>query len=231
MATAISSVDQVPAVGTLSDPMFPAAPPKIPYVGFSHSTAQSSGASQLAPSPSLNTCPELRLIPTTRSPYSGLTRARDKDTVHTYSQLDVWEVFLPCLLLNPEVLAPAGLCCPGLHHFSTSSAGLATSIPFPDLVGYRDGLWHSRIILPGPQTFRAFVAKLSRIAAFNVRREPDTCTSQFLRCRHWPSGSPDKPLALQYSYNQFHVGGCFRRFVRSLSLRPSCLLAPLDWSA
>ena len=63
--------------------------------------------------------------------------------------------------------------------------------------GYRSGPWHSRIILPEQYTFRAFTVELSRIAAFNFRREPAACTSQFLPHQHWPSGRRGKPLALQ----------------------------------
>ena len=132
------------------------------------------------------------------------------------------------LLLNPEVLAPAGLCCPSHRHLTTSSAGLILSAPLPAIHGYRCSLWHSRIILPEYQTFRAFTAVLSRIAVFNLRREPGTCTPQFLPCQHWPSGRGKKPLALRYSYNQLPAGTLFRRFVRSLSLRPFWLLAVLS---
>ena len=102
------------------------------------------------------------------------------------------------LLLNPEVLAPGGLCCPAHHRLATSSASLTPSPPFPVTDGYRMGLWPSRIILPRHPTFRTFAVRLSRIAAFNIRREPGTCIPQFLRCRPWPSGRCNKPLALHY---------------------------------
>jgi len=125
-------------------------------------------------------------------------------------------MFPPCPFLDPEALAQTGLCCPSHQHLVTSSAGLTASIPFPDTAGYRFGLWHSRIILPDCQTFRAFTAELSRIAAFNFRREPDSCSPQFLQSRHWSSNRSGKLLTLhQYP---------FRRLVRSLSLQPSCLL-------
>ena len=133
-------------------------------------------------------------------------------------------------LLSPEVLAPARLCSPGHQHLSTSSASLKLSLPLPVSDGYRQGLWHSRIILPEPQTFRAFAAGLSGIAAFNFRREPGACTSQFLPHQQWPSGRSVKPLALQLTCNQLPAGHVFRRLVRSLSLRPFRLRAPLDWS-
>ena len=47
-----------------------------------------------------------------------------------------------------------------------------SSASLPGSAGYSDGLWHSRAILPAPQTFRTFTAVLSRIAAFSLRREP-----------------------------------------------------------
>jgi len=55
---------------------------------------------------------------------------------------------------------------PWLLHLPASSASLQTSVPLP-FSGYRSGLCHSRIILTGLQTFRAFSADLSRIAAFS----------------------------------------------------------------
>jgi len=133
------------------------------------------------------------------------------------SQFYVWGMFPHCPILDPEALAPARLCCPSHQHLATSSASLTVAIPFPATGGYRFGLWHSRIILPDCQTFRAFTAELSRIAAFNFRREPDSCSPQFLQSRHWSSNRSGKLLTLhQYP---------FRRLVRSLSLRPSCLRA------
>ena len=74
--------------------------------------------------------------------------------------------------LCPEVLAQDGLCCPTPHRLATSSASLKNSASLPGSAGYSDGLWHSRAILPAPQTFRTFTAVLSRIAAFSLRREP-----------------------------------------------------------
>jgi hypothetical protein len=96
--------------------------------------------------------------------------------------------------LGPEVLAPKGLCCPLLHRLATSSASLETSDSLPSRAGYRVGLWHSRILLPGLHTFRTFTAGLSRIAAFSFRRESGTCTP-VLPYQHWPSGRGKKPLA------------------------------------
>ena len=56
--------------------------------------------------------------------------------------------------LSPEVLAQGGLCCPTPHRLATSSASLRNSASLPGFAGYRRGLWHSRAILPAPQTFR-----------------------------------------------------------------------------
>ena len=153
------------------------------------------------------------------------------------SQFYVWGMFPPCPILDPEALAPAGLCCPSHQHFSTPSASLTVVIPFPATGGYRFDLWHSRIILPDYQTFRAFTAELSRIAAFNFRREPDTCTSQFLRCRHWPSGRPAKPLAPQYSCKPtsrrrvFSTINPFALATALLFARPTGLVKPEPSSA
>ena len=96
--------------------------------------------------------------------------------------------------LSPEVLAPEGLCCPFLHRLATSSASLKTSASLPSMAGYRSGLWHSRILLPGLHTFRTFTGVLSRIAASSCRRESGTCTP-ILPHQRWPSGRGKKPLA------------------------------------
>jgi hypothetical protein len=97
-------------------------------------------------------------------------------------------------LLSPEVLAPAGLCCPCLRRLATSSASLKTSTALPSMASYSGGLWHSRILLPGLHTFRTFTVVLSRIAAFSFRRESGTCTP-ILPHQRWPSGRGKKPLA------------------------------------
>src|SRR5262249_61960531 len=76
--------------------------------------------------------------------------------------------------LSPEVLAPEEFCCLLLHCLATSSASLETSASLPSLAGYRAGLWHSRLLLPGLHTFRTFTAVLSRIAACSFRRESGT---------------------------------------------------------
>jgi hypothetical protein len=85
------------------------------------------------------------------------------------------DIFTPVLSLDdvspsppPEPRGPHStkFIIPWPLHLSASSASLQTSLPFP-LSGYRNGLCHSRVILTDPQTFRAFSAHLSRIAAFS----------------------------------------------------------------
>ena len=97
--------------------------------------------------------------------------------------------------LGPGVPAPAGLCCPDPNHFATPSASLKISGPFPGHAGYRDGLRHSRVILPDRQTFRTFTAALSRIAALSIRRETRYVHTPVLPYRHWPSDKGGKSLA------------------------------------
>jgi hypothetical protein len=127
--------------------------------------------------------------------------------------------------LSPEVLAPEGLCCPFLHRLATSSASLKTSASLPSMAGYRSGLWHSRILLPGLHTFRTSAPVLSRIAACSFRRESGTCTPPFFRTSAGHRVEGRNPWHLQCSRNQLRAGTQFRRLVRSLSLRPSWLLA------
>ena len=85
------------------------------------------------------------------------------------------DIFTPVLSLEdaaplppPEPRGPRStkFIIPWPLHLSASSASLQTSVPFP-LSGYRNGLCHSRVILTDPQTFPAFSAHLSRIAAFS----------------------------------------------------------------
>jgi hypothetical protein len=135
---------------------------------------------------------------------------------------DLWRSSSP---LSPEVLAPAGFCCPCLPRLATSSASLKTSASLPSMAGYRGGLWHARILLPGLHTFRTFTAVLSRIAACSFRRESGTCTPPFFRTSAGHRVEGRNPWHLQCSRNQLRAGTQFRRLVRSLSLRPSWLLA------
>jgi hypothetical protein len=96
--------------------------------------------------------------------------------------------------LSPEILAPEEFCCLLLHRLATSSASLETSSSLPSTAGYRGGLWHSRVLLPGLHTFRTSATVLSRIAACSFRRESGTCTP-ILPYQRWPSGRGKKPLA------------------------------------
>lgn len=110
---------------------------------------------------------------------------------------------------------------------TTSSASPVSSGPLPSKAGYKAGLRHSRVLLSGYQTFRAFTAGLSRIAAFNFRREIRHVPIPILPRRHWPSNRGKKLLASPtIPLESASCGSPFRRFVRSLSLRPSWLLAP-----
>ena len=67
--------------------------------------------------------------------------------------------------------------------------------PISRYSGYSDALWHSRVILPGRQTFRTFTAVLSRIAALSFRRETRCVHASVLAHRRWPSDRRGKPLA------------------------------------
>jgi hypothetical protein len=66
---------------------------------------------------------------------------------------------------------------------------------------------------------------LSRIAVCSFRRESGTCTPPFFRTSTGHRVEGRNPWHLQCSHNQLPVGTQFRRLVRSLSLRPSWLLA------
>jgi hypothetical protein len=96
----------------------------------------------------------------------------------------------------------------------------------PSTAGYRVGLWQSRTLLPGLQTFRTFVVRLSRIAAVGRHGRPDTCLSPFFRVGTGHRGGGRDPWRLLRSRHQLHAGKTLRGPCRSLSLRPSWLLAP-----
>jgi hypothetical protein len=137
-------------------------------------------------------------------------------------------MYRPCLLLDPEILAPSGLCCPAHHRLSTSSASLILSCPLPSIAGYWAGLWHSRTLLPEHQAFRAFGGGLSRIAAFNFRREPTACSPQFLPQWHWPSGRSVEPLALSISCNRLSAGHAFDGLSVRFRYGPSVCSPPVS---
>ena len=173
---------------------FPAAPPKIPYGGFSPVRLQAQ-----APRSAVCCLPSSRATVLKSDPrHTCETRdvccsLRDE---HLSSRLpaSVCGPLTCSFPLSPEVLAPEGLWCPFHHRFSTSSASLETSASFPSYAGYSCGLWHSRILLPGLHTFRTAATVLSRIAAFSFRRESGTCTP-ILPYQRWPSGRGKTPLA------------------------------------
>jgi hypothetical protein len=149
---------------------FPAALPKIPYVGFSPVRLQAPGTTQFS-SESSRSAQWLKPDSCIRHFPSRFAHAFSTTPARRDTRLCVRGLGVQRCHLGPEVLARAGLCCPCLHRLPTSSANLVPSDPLPSRAGYRAGLWHSRILLPGFQTFRAFTARLSRIAAFNFRRE------------------------------------------------------------
>jgi hypothetical protein len=71
----------------------------------------------------------------------------------------------------------------------------------------------------------AFTAVLSRIAVCSFRRESGTCIPPFFRTSAGHRGEGRNPWHLQHARHQLHAGTPCRRLVRSLSLRPSWLLA------
>ena len=130
--------------------------------------------------------------------------------------------------LGPEVLAPTGLCCPRYHCLATSSASLVLSVSLPSAAGYRAGLWHSRILLPEHQTFRAFLTRLSRIAAFSFRRETRWVHCPVLPHRLWPSSraksllaSPIVPL-ISFLWDPISTTRPFAFATALLFARPRC---------
>lgn len=128
------------------------------------------------------------------------------------------------LLLNPEVLAPGGLCCPALHHLATSSASLMLSAPFPVADGYR-----AVFGIQGPSCLSIRPSGLSPLGF----PELPPSTSAGSPTRAFPSSfrvgtghreGETTPWHSDDPATNFPQGG-FRRLVRSLSLRPFCLLA------
>ena len=118
---------------------FPAALPKIPYVGFSPVRLQASGTSQFGTKPSAGSSRSRPIPPYPRSdttfapPFDDASRrvilrlcVRSRRRQHRH--------------LSPEALAPAGFCCPGHQRLSASSASLDVSASFPGATGYRRGL-------------------------------------------------------------------------------------------
>ena len=207
-------------------PRFQPPPLKFRTSGFPTVRLQASGTPQFGQKPSANpfgvkTDPA---IPPSRPAFTPAFGCADHLTGYPPQRA------VPRLQrrhLCPEVLAQDGLCCPTPHRLATSSASLRNSASLPGFAGYRRGLWHSRAILPAPQTFRTFTAVLSRIAAFSFRREPQyvrlssSVSALAIGQRRKTLGNSKCPL------ESASCGACFRRLVRSLSLRPFCLLASL----
>ena len=139
-------------------------------------------------------------------------------------------MFPSCLILNPEVLAQAGLCCPCLHHLSTSSATLIASVPFPD---------SSSVIRPvfGIQGSSCLTARVSGLSLLNFpgllpstsAGSPTPALPSFLRSRHWSSSSKGKLLTLHYPATNFPQGGITT--VSPFAFATALLFARLlDWS-
>ena len=127
---------------------------------------------------------------------------------------------------SPEPLAPAGLCCPGHHRLSASSASLEISVSFPGAAGYRTRSSTFRIILSDPQNLSDFRCCTFEYCRLQYAGSPDACTS-VLPHQHRPSGRKEALGSSVYPANQLHVQEVpFRRLIRSLSLRPYSLLAP-----
>ena len=109
--------------------------PKIPYIGFSHNTASSPGATQLAMSPSLHTCPRLHLT----HDYLILIPRFDpclEPTVLLTSlfQFQVWKMCPHCPLLNPEALAPPSLSYLGFFTYRPHPPVCRPPFHFPSQV-------------------------------------------------------------------------------------------------
>ena len=108
-----------------------------------------------------------------------------------------------------------------------SSASLESSASLPGLAGYRRGLWHSRVILPAAQTFRTFTTVLSRDCRLQLPPGAPIRAPQFFRTGTGHQVGVTDPWQLRGVRKSASCGCCFRRLVRSLSLRPSWLLASL----
>jgi hypothetical protein len=129
--------------------------------------------------------------------------------------------------LSPEVLAPEEFCCLLLPRLATSSASLETSASFPSKAGYRRGLWHSRVLLPGLHTFRTFTTILSRIAVCSFRRESGTCIPPFFRTNTGHRVEGTNPWHLQCSHKSASRGDPISTacsFAFAAALLVACLL-------
>ena len=118
---------------------FPAALPKIPYVGFSPVRLQASGTSQFGTEPSAGSSRSRPIPPYPRTD-TAFAPPFDDASRRLMLRLCVRNRRLQHRHLSPEALAPAGLCCPGHHRLAASSASLDVSASFPGTTGYRRGL-------------------------------------------------------------------------------------------
>lgn len=177
---------------------FPAALPKIPYGGFSPVRLQAPGTVQFGPEPSRSD----------RQVKAGPDiPCRTNQFAQTFEITSARKVLPPQSVEPRRAVTPPGPRGPRSgwvivsqpSTLTASSASLVPSDPLPSEAGYKAGLWHSRTLLPGFQTFRAFTARLFRIAAINFRRESGACISPCLPHRHWPLTRGKKVLALQHS--------------------------------
>ena len=118
---------------------FPGALPKIPYGGFSPVRLQASGTLQFGTKPSAGSSRSRPIPPYPRTNTAFAPPFNDASH-RSMLHLCVQNCQYQHRHLSPEALAPAGLCCPGHHRLSASSASLDASASFPGTSGYRHGL-------------------------------------------------------------------------------------------
>ncbi len=162
---------------------------------------------------------------------------------------------LPPVRIRPQGLdgpwASLGLLLPGfqvggrpahLPDITTASHGVLRRRDFHPQVGQLASLrlhFPSTLViggvfgLPGSSGLAARPSELSRfdspeLPPSNSAGRPEACSSPCLLLRLGPSGRWWKLLASPVPRESVSCGKRFRRLFRSLSLRPSWLLAPLD---
>ena len=198
----------------------------MPYVGFSHGTAQSSGALKLTTALPGTIATTLSLIPGYAGVIPGLTVAsRQRSTCHRFPGTVSGRCTPTDLLLSPEALAPAALCCHGHLRLPASSASLLLSVPLPAIqtvIGPVLGI-------PGSSCLSSTPSGLSPLNYPEL--PPSTSAGSLLRAL--PSSFRTNTGHRVGEGNPWHSKtqqptprwGGFRRLVRSLSLRPFWLLA------
>jgi len=197
-------------------------PPQMPYGGFSPVRLQAQAPRSSVYSLPLS-YPALKSDP--RHPCGTPCVCYSLRDVRPPARLPASVCGPLALLAPPEPRGPRSrrvLLSPP-SSLGTSSASLETSASLPSMAGYSDGLWHSRVLLPGLHTFRTSATVLSRIAACSFRRESGTCTP-ILPYQRWPSGRGKKPLATpMLPHISFPWGPNFDGlFVRSRYGPPGC---------